>query len=107
MIRALLAALCSIPLLGLAQEPPCLKEVFNRYCLGGPIAPVLEAGEPVFKQDRGAGTTYYAFKDGAGEALRGGEGLRGRGAGAAGQGEGGRLPRRQGPVADEGVLPPA
>ncbi len=67
MKRAAGALLCLAPLLAGAQEP-CLKEVFNRYCLGGPIAPVLEAGAPVFKQDRGA-TTYYAFQDGADEAL--------------------------------------
>ena len=59
------AALLAVPLLAAAQEP-CLKEVFNRYCLGGPIAPVLEAAKPVFKQERGA-TTVYAFKEGAEE----------------------------------------
>ncbi len=50
---AMTTLLCTLfSAVALAQQP-CLKLVFNRYCLGGDLNALLQQGQPTLRQDEG------------------------------------------------------
>jgi hypothetical protein len=51
-VAVLLFALCWASL-GAAQPPPCLKLVFNKYCLGGDVNALAQQQPPVLREDHG------------------------------------------------------
>lgn len=51
-------------ILSAAARGECLKEVFNRYCLGGPIAAVIEQSAPKH-QFSSRGGEVFSFQDGS------------------------------------------
>jgi hypothetical protein len=48
-----------------AQQPPCLKLVFNRYCLGGDVNALAQRYPPAMRQDQGERVAfiYYEGRD--------------------------------------------
>jgi hypothetical protein len=62
LIIALLVSAWVAP--AVAANEPCLKLVFGRYCLGGDMAPLLQANPPpIGRQDQGA-SMALVFTDG-------------------------------------------
>ncbi len=55
----------TLPDRALAQQPPCLKLVFNRYCLGGDINALAQQQPPAMRQDQGerVALVYYEGRD--------------------------------------------
>ncbi|MGD8206904.1 MAG: hypothetical protein PVH47_02380 [Thiohalocapsa sp.] len=59
-----LAVLCCLPVAAVAQAP-CLKLVFNRYCLGGDVNALAQQLPPVLRDDEGhrVALIYYEGRD--------------------------------------------
>jgi hypothetical protein len=61
-VAGLVASVLSIP----AQaQSGCVKEVFNKYCLGGDIQPLLNRYTPVRTSSAKDGAAQYVFADGS------------------------------------------
>jgi hypothetical protein len=60
---ALLALLAAVP--AAAQSPPCLKLVFNQYCLGGDVNQLAQQRPPALRHDQGerVALIYYQGRD--------------------------------------------
>jgi hypothetical protein len=54
-----------LPGAALAQQQPCLKLVFNRYCLGGDVNALAQQQPPAMRQDQGerVALVYYEGRE--------------------------------------------
>jgi hypothetical protein len=63
-LHSLLFLLILVPAVAVAQQP-CLKLVFNRYCLGGDVNLLAKRQPPAMRQDQGdrVALIYYEGRD--------------------------------------------